>query len=71
MHVINEETFERDGISYTKRTYNNGASETFQTGNPPKIVQPPVLTEAQEVARQTALNTEMLLALSELQGGLT
>lgn len=70
MHVVSEETFEQDGISYTKWTYNNGASETFQTGNPPRIVQPPILTEDQERQVNIQLGVETLLAMQELQTGL-
>lgn len=68
MENYTEEIFEKDGISYTLRTHPNGASETFQTGNPPRIVQPPVLTNDQEIAARTAINTEMLVALQEIGG---
>lgn len=71
MPEYTEEIFEKDGISYTKRIYPNGASETFQTGNPPRIVQSPILTESEERQVQTLLGVETLLVMQELQSGLT
>lgn len=56
---------------YTVNEYENGTKEMFLTGNPPKILKPPVLTEDQELMYETHANTEMLLALKELEGGLT
>lgn len=53
---------------YTTNTYDDGTTETFLTEFPPKPMIPPILTEQQEVAMETMVNTEMLLALTELGG---
>lgn len=56
---------------YTINEYDNGATEKFQTGFPPKVVQPPILTEEQELIYQTAVNIELIASMMELEGGLT
>lgn len=53
---------------YTTNVYDNGTEETFLTAFPPKVVQPPVLTEQQAVELEIMTNTEMLLAYMELGG---
>lgn len=60
------ETYEEG--EYTINVYDNGTKEKFLTSNPPRILKPPILTESQAVAYQTATNTEMLLALAEMGG---
>lgn len=56
---------------YTINVYDNGAREKFLTEFPPKIVQPPILTESEERQVQTLLGVETLLVMQELQSGLT
>lgn len=52
---------------YTINTYDNGVIEKYLTDFPPHEVQPQILTEDQEIALQTMVNTEMLLVLAELE----
>lgn len=66
MKLIDTVTFEKNGVSYTTNMYDNGVKETFPTGSPPQIVKPPILTEMERAALETAANTELLVALAEL-----
>lgn len=52
--------------AYTTNIYDNGTRERFPTGSPPRIVQPPILTEDQQIAHEMAANIEMLAALAEI-----
>ncbi len=51
---------------YTTNIYDNGVKEKFPTVSPPRIIKPPVLTEMERAALETAANTELLVALAEL-----
>ncbi len=51
---------------YTTNIYDNGVKEKFPTASPPRIIKPPVLTEMERAALETAANTELLVALAEL-----